>query len=372
MVSVGGLVEDTDYTGLVSRVAAVLGQGSGQSGYGQRVPSAESYIGIGTSNTISTTEWNSLRTDINKCSQHQSDSNAVSGSMVSTHIIGADASGPNVTRISGDSFSIDTPTNSRGVNDWATAVVSIETNANSITSDNYTITDSRSFASSTRTTQWGGAGQGQTIYSEIAVVFEGGYTVTNSNGTTSTATGADHRRHFFNAGGVIRLSMFLSGSTPKDSDWGTMLGNAGFVEFGKNATTVTGTGRARDGSTDVDGLGGIDSAIGNFQLNTGYQLIFKKNGSATEYAENYVEIYAKRNSANNTITFKWEFTDADVGDQRPREPGAGDPAGPGEDEPVLQNAGSNMGCGIDLRRPSGSYVSVPEPAPDIITELRLT
>lgn len=364
MVSVGGLVEDTDYTGLVSRVAAVLGNGSGQSGYGQRVPSAESYLGIDTTNTISYLEWNSLRADVNKCSRHQSNVDAISESIISTQIIGADASGPSVTRISGDTFSIDSPNAARGINDWSSAVGTIETNVNNINSEHYTLTENRAYAESTRTTQWGGAGQQPTIFAEIAVVFEGNYTVTNSNGTTSTATGADHRRHFFNAGGNIRLSMFLLGSTPKDTDWGSMLGNAGYIIFGKSSTTATGTGRARDGSTDVDGIGGIDSAVGNYQLSTAYQLIFKKNGSQTEYAENYVEIYAKRNTAGNIITFKWEFTDADVGDKTG--------IGPAVDEPVLQNVGSRMGCGIDLLRPSGSFVSVPEPSPDIITELRLT
>lgn len=364
MVSVGGLVEDTDYTGLVSRVAAVLGNGSGQSGYGQRVTSAENYIGISTSNTIGVTEWNSLRTDINKCSQHQSNGDAASSSMVSTHIIGADASGPSVTRISGDTFSIDTPTSTRGVNDWITAVSTIETNVNSITSDNYSITFGRSFVDSSRTTPWGGAGQLQTIYAEIALTFDGGYTVTNTDGSTSTASGSDHRRHYFNAGGDIRLSMYLAGSTPKDTDWTTMLGNADYIIFGKNSTTCSGTGRARDGSTDVDNNGSIESAVGNYQLNTSYQLIFQKNGTDVHYAENYVSIYAKRNSAGDTITFKWEFTDLDTGDQT----GTGPPV----DEPVLQVAGSSMGCGIDLKRPSGSYVSVPEPSPDIVTELRLT
>ena len=40
-VSVGDLVDNTDYTGLVDRVNAVLGNGSGQIGYGQVVNSAK-------------------------------------------------------------------------------------------------------------------------------------------------------------------------------------------------------------------------------------------------------------------------------------------------------------------------------------------
>jgi hypothetical protein len=341
----------------------VLGQGSGQNGYGQRVFSAENWIDTTTGRDITHVEWNVLRTDINKCSRHQRDLDVLSNAIIEDDIIGANASGTSVTRISGDTFSINSPNNNKGVNDWVSSTGNIETNANLIAAGQFTLTTTRAFVNSTRTTQWGGAGQGQTIFSELSVQFLGGYTVTNSNGTTSTATATDHRRHFFNAGGDIRLSMFLNGSTAKDTDWGSMLGNAGYIVFGKNATTVTGTGRARDGSTDVDGFGGVDSALGNYQLTTGYQLIFKKNGSQAEYAENYVEIYAKRNAAQDTITFLIQFTDADIGDQTG--------IGPAVDEPVLQLGGS-MGCGIDLKRPTGSFVSIPEPASNVVTELRLT
>ena len=362
-VSVGGIVNHTDYTGLITSTANVLGNGSGQNGYGQRVVSAENWINTTTGNDISVLEWNALRTDINKCSRHQRDLDVVTDALVEDDIIGANASGPSVTRISGDTFSIDTPNANKGVNDWVSGVSNIQTNANLIASGQFTLTTTRAFLNSTRTTQWGGASQGQTIYAELAVQFQGGYTTTNADGTTTLATAQDHRRHFFNAGGDIRLSMFLNGSTAKDTDWGTMLGNAGYVVFGKNATTCTGSGRARDGSTDVDGSGGIDNALGNYQLTTGYQLIFKKNGSASQYAENYVEIYAKRNAVQDTITFLIQFTDADIGDKTG--------IGPGIDEPVLQ-LGGTMGCGIDLKRPTGSFVSVPEPASNIVIELRLT
>lgn len=366
-VAKGDIVDNTDFTDLVDKVTAILGNGSVELGYGQRVPVAEAYVGLSAGDDISHTEWNLLKTDINKCRQHQSNNNIISATLATGNIIGADASGVSVTRISGDDFSIDAPDNNKGVNDWVAAVSTIETNANLIAQ--FTETTGRAFVNSTRTTAWGTTNP--TVYAQFTLTFEGGYQVTNADGTVAIATGADHRRHFFNAGGDIRLSMFLNGSTAKDTDWGTMLGNAGSVIFGKNATTVTGTGRARDGSTDVDGAGGIDSAVGNYQLTTGNQLIFKKNGSQVEYAENYVEIYARRNTSADAITFIIEFTDADIGDQRPREPGAGDPAGPGVDEPVLQLGGS-MGCGIDLKRPTGSFVEVPEPVATVDVELRLT
>lgn len=376
MVSVGGIVNNTEYIGLVDRLNAVFGNGSGQTGYGQVSASARDYKGsVTTGVNIDNDAWNSLRTDINKAWNHQNGGNSGISSIAAGAIIGADATGLSVTRISGDTFSINNPDNDEGVNDFDAKVSSIESNTTAIAVGQFTLTTGRQFVSSARTTAWGSPNNTDLmVYSELEVEFQGGYDVTDSNGTVVTASAADHRRHFFNAGGEIRLSASLSGSTEKDTDWGTMLGNMDQVIFGKNATTLssTGTGRARDGSTNVDNAGGIESALGNFQATSGYQLIFQKNGSQTEYAENLVAIYVKRNNAGTMLTFLFEFYDNDSGDQRPRDDGAGDPPGPGIDESVLASGG-NMSCGIDLKRPSAtSHVSVPEPASAVRTELRLT
>lgn len=373
MANVGSIVSGTDYNTVVDGLNNIMGLGSGADGYGQIVTSKETNPSLGTTNLISNEQWNLVRTDINKCSQHQSETDAVPTAIPDDHIIGADASGPSVTRISGDIFSIDSPNSDTGVNDWVDAITQIQAAKNSVAAGQRTLTTTKAFANTTRTTTWGGAGQGQVVYCEISVIFAGGYECTDSSGNRVTATGADHARHFFNSGGEIRLSQNLSGSTAKDTDWGTMLGNAGNTIFQANRTTGDGTANYRDGNTNVDGdIGGnIESALGFYQLSTGYQLIAKKNGSQAEYAENFFTLYAKRNSAFDEIQFKWEFHDVDTGDQRPREPGAGDPPGPGVDESVLASGGT-MTAGIDLLRATGSNVSVPEPSPSIITELRLT
>lgn len=363
MVQVGGVINRADFNNTVNSVQNILGNGSGQDGYGQVVTSKETYSALTTNDLIDDNAWNSLRTDINKCSRHQSNNDALADAL-SGGIIGADASGPSVTRISGDTFSIDSPNNNLGVNDWQGALGVITTNKNLISSQQRTVTTTRALVNTTRNTSWGTAANSN-VYCELQVEFTGGYATTNAAGQSVTASAADHARHFFNAGGEIHLTQFLSGSTAKDTDWGVMLGNAGITVFGSNATTGTGTANYRNGSTNVDGdLGGsIESALGFYQLTTGYQIIAKKNGSQAEYAENFYTLYAKRNSSYSEIFFKWEFFDADTGDQTG--------TGPGVDEPVLASGGQ-MGAGIDLLRPTGSYVSVPEPASTVITELRLT
>ena len=365
-VSVGSLIDGDDYVGLVNRLNAILGNGSGQTGYGETVTSAEGYLDqTTTSNDIDNAAWNALRTDINKAFNHQSGASSGISTITQGHIIGANATGTSVTRISGDTFSINSPDNDEGINDFDSAIGTIESSANSIAAGQFSLTSGRQGVNSSRTTQWGVNNINIMVYSEFTVEFEGGYDTTDSNGNVVQASALDHRRHFFNAGGEIRLSAALSGTTAKDTDWGTMLGNMGQVIFGKNATTNgTGTGRARDGSTNVDNVGGIESALGNYQATTGYQLIFQKNGSQTEYAENLVAIYVKRNNAGTILTFLFEFYDNDSGDQTG--------SGPGVDENVLASGGTHT-CGLDFKRPNASNrVDIPAPAVAVQTELRLT
>ena len=74
------------------------------------------------------------------------------------------------------------------------------------------ITPSTSGASYTAT--WNG-----TLTAIIDVAFAGGYTCKNDDGSTVTANGDDHRRHFFNTGGDIRFSTAgANGSGSKSAD----------------------------------------------------------------------------------------------------------------------------------------------------------
>ena len=365
MVATGGIINNQEYIGLVDRLNAVLGNGSGQTGYGQRVGSAESFGNIGNL-LVQNDHFNKLRTDINKAYNHQTGGASGLTTIDNGAIIGADASGTSVTRISGtDTFTINGTNTLEGVNDFDTKISDIEGSTNSIAAGQFDLTTGRQAINSSRTTPWGRNNINLMVYAEFTVEFEGGYETTDSANNTVTASATDHRRHFFNAGGEIRMSAALSGATAKDSDWGTMLGNMGQVIFGKNATTNgTGTGRARDGSTNVDNAGGIESALGNYQATTGYQLIFQKNGTQAEYAENLVAVYVKRNNAGTILTFLFEFYDNDSGDQTG--------SGPGVDEFVLASGGTHA-CGLDFKRPNASNgVDIPAPAVAVQTELRLT
>lgn len=332
MVAVGGLIQDSDYKGALDRVNAVLGNGSGQTGYGQVCSSYETHKDISANDELVEADiLNDIKADVNKCRQHQASADAISSTWATGNIIGANASGTSASNLN---------QTSKGFNDVLTAITTIENNADDV--DEFTVTNNRTLISSTRTSAWGGDGDpDDNIYAELDVTFDGGYDTTNSSGST-TASGSDHRRHFFNTGGDLRFTFTSGGNTAKDQNWQSMFNNV-VVIFKKNSTTAN-SGAARDGSTDVNG-GGIDSAFGNYQLTTSYNLIYRKYGSGV-YDENYFQIRAKR-IGQNVIRFRIDFNDVNEGQ-------------PNFDERV--NTGSQeQSAGIHIKRATGSNVEISEP-----------
>lgn len=377
-VSTGNTIQDNDINDAVDIVQGVLGNGSGQTGYGQL---CESYRRDNT-NTIDHNEYVKLVNDINKCKLHQNNQTISVTTPSSTKIIGADGTGDSVTftrDVDGNvtAVSIDSVDTAGGVNDIYAQVnnIALATNIVKVHSDHYTATTGRAFGQSETNQSWGGTGSlSQFLVYEFRVMFPGGYNVTNSStGATEVALPQDHRRHFFNAGGEIRLTGQVVGTSSKATDWALMLSGMGEVRFTKNSTECN-SGRPANGSSDADGDGTIDSALGNYQLNTSYRTIYQRNGGdeAAEYAENLIQIRAKRGTENidgtdyECIFFKVELFDNDQGD--------GTPTGTAAEQaqatpPVDENVVGTTRFGVDLLRPSGSAVSVPEPVYDEIEDL---
>lgn len=313
MVAVGDLITAAQYNTLQSRIATILGTGSGQNGYGQTLSSST----VSAAAIIQAAEMDNLLVDMNAARTHQVGSGTGLSNLDVGDIIGADASGADTTA---------------GFNDYLDAMTTIEGAKFTIAG---TQSDVEAATSSQRTSNWGAVG-------DISITHE--FTVTFDD--------ADHRRHFFNSGGEIRFSANISGqSGAKSNDWATMLSNAGTISMGYTATTTTGTGTA--------------AAIGNFDLNTGYQEIFSKSGTGN-YAENEFTIQAKANSTSQ-LQFLVTFRDADLGDQvlpgsNPGSDGIIVP-GPAEDEAVNGTITSTVqqlraiGSNVEVASPSYSNVS---------------
>ena len=308
-VSVGQQISAGQYNDLQSRVANILGTGSysasnisANSGYGQSLTSSQ----VSTGTTILASHMDALRTDINKCNNHQIGADGNIGNIQVGQVIAADTS-------SGDT--------NEGYNDYDAAITVITSNKFSIDAGNGTLGVFN--ANSVRSTAWNG-----TINHIITVTF----------------TSFDQRRYFFNAGGEIRFAATLIGASgSKGSDWSTMLQNMGTIGFKYNTTSTSGTGSAQ--------------AIGNYNLTTTNQTIFTKGGGAAVYAENAYVIKARHNNASGAIlTFEIEFQDNDTGDRPPNPPTP--PYGPLVDE----NVDGTLTSIIQFFQPTGTNVSVSLPS----------
>ncbi len=132
------------------------------------------------------------------------------------------------------------------------------------------------------------------------------------NGTSTiersvTFANANKMRHFFNAGGKIRVDP--SCTTGIDGDKDTVFNDLtvtaiGNLDIGAHATTRSGSGE----TLTTNGLGN-----GFHDLGTGYTVLIKLTSDNSGYTSNTVEISAKLNAAVGTgvtITVKMVSTDA--------------------------------------------------------------
>lgn len=164
----------------------------------------------------------------------------------------------------------------------------LSTNRNLFTTtaltNNFTLESNRIISS--RNTPWGGGGQVQSVFHEVRVQF----------------ASANARRHFFNAGSEIRFEATLTNfpggdGLAKFNNWAGMFAGMGTISFKALTTSNTGSGTA--------------SAIGNFDLTSSYQQIFKKEGTGIYSDNNY--IIKARAVDTRTIQFLIEFNDLDQG-----------------------------------------------------------
>jgi len=330
-VNVGDSITAAQYNGLQSRVEQVLGNGSGNFGYGQAVTSSQvtppTSAGAGDGDSVTAQQMIDLRGDMNKCWVHQTGVNIPVASIAQGDVIGADVTGSNVTHGDG-TYTIADQDNTGGFNDYLARMDEIETNRFDIDPDEDTIAN---LATDTRTSTWNGT---------IQMVFQCQF------------TNADHRRHFFNSGGQIRISSAgANGSGSKSSDWATIIANPGQLQLGYDYSTITGSNN-----------GVTLTSIGNYGLTSSYQTVMEKAGSAAVYAENRYRIEV-RATDTRTIQFRVTFEDNDAGDQQAIPPA---PFGPAQDEDV------NLDITVTLatRRATGTNVQVANPSVTIPNTLQ--
>lgn len=293
---VGQLIEASDYASIKAKVDLIFGTGAGQSGYGQSVTSP----GVSTGTVISAAQWLSLRNDMVKARQHQTGGTIGITSALDGGNLLVPASGSSITEQLRNQFNAF---------------------ANTITSDKFSVASSQLsnevLIAGTRSTAWNGS-----LIHNVTVT-----------GSSSGSGSAENMRHFFNAGGSIRIAASRSGgsSSSKNTTWDLMFSQMGEIVMNYDQTTYTGSS-------------GIGSTVGWYDLTTSDQLVFQKNAPSGSYAENRYYVYARRSSDSSQLILTIQFVDNDAGD-------------PNFDE----NVDGTLISQVSQYRPSGSNVSVPTP-----------
>ena len=132
-----------------------------------------------------------------------------------------------------------------------------------------------------------------------------GWTTSATQEVSVTFANADTMRHFFNAGGKVRITVGTTqaSTNPKDQafiDLGTALGN---IDIAAQSTLRSGSGE----TLTTDGL-----ANGFHDLTTSYVTLIKLTSDNSSYTSNTVEISAKLDASPGTavtMTIKMVATD---------------------------------------------------------------
>jgi len=230
-------------------VGAVYGVGYGDRGYGQ---TTFTLTPVTVGQVIDSDEWTDMRDALDVCSEHQAGTAAATIPPTSVLEVGDLI----------QAHEIDPPTSD--ASDFNSNIALIDTNRFVVDGTKSGTFSTTGTSSNTRGSSWG-AGAGS-IDCEFDYAF----------GTEDAA------RHFFNAGGQIRIDLSHPAGTPQDDDWDASLGTRlGQVRMTYTATTSLGSSA-------------LSSALGFYDLTTIYQTIIDGTNIGTgAYTANDVLIEAK-------------------------------------------------------------------------------
>ena len=258
-MAVGDIITAARHNNLQSRVATIMGTGSGDDGYGQSLNSAQ----VAAAETVTATHMALLFDDISAGRKHQTNTAPSEIALIVT------------TDVIEDSNTV----NKKGVAQFEGLTTTLENEKFLIDVNQGT---AEAAIQGQFTTSWNGQ-----LDHIVNVTF----------------TDSNHARHYFNAGGEIRFSANLASfpAEAKSINWATILSNMQTIKFNY---TETGT----DGS-------GTGSNLGYHDLTTSFQTIFNKSGSG-QYTENSYVVEVKGNTTPNpdVLQFRINFNDDDPTD----------------------------------------------------------
>ena len=210
MPAVNSKILKTDYNSIRAKLVAVLGNGSGNIGWGQqaRIQSTD----VGDDSKVTINEWANLRYDVINAYKH------IFGSNPTTAVVSEGGTIRYSSSFTPDTGTLDVP--QKQYDDWADT---ISTNRFTVAAGESATTG---VVSSSKTTSW--ASQCQCT---IQIYW----------------TNANDARYWFNSGGQIRISASRSGggAQPQNTSWTSLLSSAGTQSFGAvlpNANTTPNDG----------------------------------------------------------------------------------------------------------------------------------
>tara|TARA_B100000214_G_scaffold373674_1_gene354520 strand:+ start:1217 stop:2131 length:915 start_codon:yes stop_codon:yes gene_type:complete len=297
-MAVGDTITAARYNIIRARIAAILGLGAGDEGYGQGVSSTT----VAAGSTVTASQMVNLYDDMVKCRLHQTGSTP-------TEV---------VAPVIGNTIEDSNATSKKGYAQFESLSTTCQTSRLNVDAGQLGL---QSGISSSRTANW------SSDITHIVTVTFGGYTVTNGDGSNTVISANDHMRVFFNAGGTILFSGSIgSGNTTINNDWRNLMSSVGTVAFGRSTTSN----------------GSVGTSYGFANLPTSYITIFNKTASA--YSANDYLIEGQKN--NNVLTFRITFNE----DKGPN---------PNFDEPVTATTTStvqmnrpNNASSVDITAPT--------------------
>jgi hypothetical protein len=243
------LVTANRFNTLRQQIDNVLGNGSGDSGYGQTLVTQSVQVG----DVINATNINNAYEDLRKAYKHQTGGNPAS------NVIQAVQQGDLIIDNDGVNYT--------GWDQYEALATLISTNRLTVDVNQQDVVVGLPNNRST----WNG-----TITLNIEVNF----------------ASADARRYYFNQGGFIRIASNTTDSSSKGSDWNSIMG--GNLDFSAHATTSTGSGTVY--------------AIGNYELDGNVQRIYERiDAGGGAYSDNDYFVDVQSTSATQiTFTITWQ------------------------------------------------------------------
>jgi len=248
------LVTANRFNTLRQQIDNVLGNGSGDTGYGQTLITQSVQVG----DLINATNINNAYEDLRKCYKHQTGGNPANT------IIQAVQQGDLIKENDGVSYT--------GWDQYEALASLVSTNRLTVDATQQDIAVSLP----NNRSSWNG-----TITCIVNVNF----------------SSADARRHYFNQGGYIQITSSTTDTSSKGTDWNNIMG--GNSVFSANSFTHSGNGTV--------------SNVGNYQLDgTVQRILTNDNAGAGTYSENdyYIDV---QSTSDTQIQFTMTWRDQETG-----------------------------------------------------------